>query len=114
MPRRQGEPLACRIPSRFPADLDRAVYVAVADARDDTEVDILAGIAHHAAVRQPDISSADRLGVINEIQPLVNGHASLRIERQGAEPAPMSSDKCVCHFIHSNRNCRRMSSTRCR
>ena len=41
------------------ADLDRAVYVAIAGARDDAATDMLAGVAQQILVRQPDVAPVE-------------------------------------------------------
>jgi hypothetical protein len=63
------EPSALTDPIAVPAAyLDRAVYVAVAGARDDAETDILAGVAQQIVVQRPNVSTAQLRDAIIELR----------------------------------------------
>ena len=61
-----------------PADLDRMVYVAIAEARDDATTDLLAGIARHVVERQPDISAAELDAAVVEVREAIAAHRPAR------------------------------------
>jgi hypothetical protein len=50
------------------ADLDRAVYVAVAGTRDAAETDILAGVAQQVVIQRPTVSTAQLSDAIIELR----------------------------------------------
>ena len=61
-----------------PADLDRMVYVAIAEARDDAITDLLAGIARHVVERQPDVSAAELDAALVEVREAIAAHRPAR------------------------------------
>lgn len=50
------------------AELDRLVYVAIAEARDDAETELLAGLADRILAARPDVTPADLTAAIAELQ----------------------------------------------
>ena len=60
------------------ADLDRMVYVAIAEARDNAITDLLAGIARHVVQRRPDVSAAELDAALTEVQDAVTAHRPAR------------------------------------
>jgi hypothetical protein len=59
------------------AELNRLIYVAIAGAQDDAEVDLLAGLARCAVERHPDVSAAVLQSAIVELREAIVAHARL-------------------------------------
>jgi hypothetical protein len=60
------------------ADLDRLVYLAVVEARDDAETDLLAGVARHVVDRSPDVSAEVLSAAIVELHDAIAAHRPTR------------------------------------
>lgn len=69
------------------AELDRAVYVAVAGAADSAETDILAGVAEQIVTRQPNISTSLLLAAIVELHDAVAANRPSRESSQARDSA---------------------------
>ena len=50
------------------ADLDRLVYIAIAEARDDAETELLAGLADRILQRRPNITPANLTASIEQFR----------------------------------------------
>ena len=69
------------------ADLDRLVYVAIAEARNDAEIELLAGLADRILQRRPNVAPANLAAAIEQFRAVI---ATTRPAR-AAELAPNTS-----------------------
>ena len=60
------------------ADVDRAVYVAVAGARDNAVADIMAGVAQQIVVQRPNVSAAQLRDAITELRNVIEANRPAR------------------------------------
>ena len=73
------------------AQLDRAVYVAAAGARDDAETDILAGVTERIVARRPNISTQQLRNAITELRDAIAANRPTRSDDLARDSALLIS-----------------------